>query len=250
MSTKLPLKVSETGGWTLHEYEAVPSTNDVAAKLGPWHAVQAAFQTAGRGRYHRNWVSGLGGLWISAVLPAEGDWRRWQVLPLGVGLAIADLLVELGVDKLRLRWPNDILVRDRKLAGLLLEQFHPGLVVVGIGLNVTNQPELADASLAGMSTRLSEHWGKPIEMDDLVRRLLRSLRAMHEEMVRKGFESLLPRLNPLWGAARRVELDLRSERILGWFEGIDGEGRLCLRTDQGSTAWYSAPQVVQLREVA
>ena len=79
-----------------------------------------------------------------------------RALPLVVGLSVADTLRELGVAQLRLRWPNDILVGDRKLAGLLIEQFAPGLAVAGIGVNVRNQPEARDSTLKNQNIPLTD----------------------------------------------------------------------------------------------
>ncbi|MEI7731990.1 MAG: biotin--[acetyl-CoA-carboxylase] ligase [Verrucomicrobiota bacterium] len=144
-------------GWTLHEYADVSSTSDLAATLPPWHAVRADHQQRGRGRWRRPWVSDVGGLWITAVLPTGPDLKPWRVFPLAVGLAVVDFVRSVGVANVRLRWPNDLMVGNRKLAGLLLEEPRPGLVLAGIGINITNQPETADAALHGITTRLTDH---------------------------------------------------------------------------------------------
>jgi biotin-(acetyl-CoA carboxylase) ligase len=79
-------------------------------------------------------------LWLSAVVPLSHNDAARKVLPLAAGLAVCDGLHELGFRSTP-ALANDVLVNDRKLAGLLIDQFVPGLAVVGIGLNVTNQPE-------------------------------------------------------------------------------------------------------------
>src|SRR5690349_19647555 len=118
--------------WRLRELAAVDSTNLFAANLPAWHAVRADTQTAGRGRFQRQWVSDAGGLWLSAVVPVETNSPAWRMLPLATGVAVCDALRANGANQLRLRWPNDVLVGNRKLAGLLIDQFRPAAAVVGV----------------------------------------------------------------------------------------------------------------------
>src|SRR5438874_11399662 len=114
------------GRWTMHDYAVVSSTNLVAASLPAWHAVRAETQPAGRGRFQRRWVSDLGGLWLSAVVPVPAKSASSGLLPLLAGLAVAEALVRIGVAEIRMRWPNDLLVGQGKLGGLLLDQFVSG----------------------------------------------------------------------------------------------------------------------------
>jgi len=240
-------KTSVLEGWTLREYSVVASTNLVAAGLPVWEAVRADTQTAGRGRFQRSWVSDQGGLWLSAVVPAQPP--AANVLPLVAGLAVCDALRAAGVQGLRMRWPNDVLVNDRKLAGLLVDQFSPGVAVLGIGVNVSNQPELRDAGLKHRATRLADLLPAPPSLEALARLLLGQLRCSVNELLAKGFSALLPRINPLWGGARLVELDLDGAVCRGRFSGIDAEGRLILSTESGGGAAYAAHQVRHLAEI-
>ena len=143
--------------WRIRELSITNSTNLVAAKFSAWDAVRADQQTAGRGRFQRGWVSDQGGLWLSAVVPTGPNAADWRALPLAVGLAVCDSLQSIGLKRFRVRWPNDVLVDDRKLAGLLVEQYVPGLAVAGIGINVFNFPEGKDSSLKNQVTRLADH---------------------------------------------------------------------------------------------
>ena len=111
----------------------------MAVGLPAWHAVRADHKPRGAVDYERSWVSDEGGLWLSAVLPIKQKSPPWRFLPVAVGFAVCVTLDALGAKGFRLRWPNDVLVGRRKLAGLLLDQFCPDLVVAGIGVNVTNQ---------------------------------------------------------------------------------------------------------------
>ena len=221
----------------------------MAASLPAWTAVRADRQTNGRGRFQRTWISDLGGLWLSAVVPVSKDPLMRRALPLATGLAICNALRELGVSELRLRWPNDVLVNNRKLAGLLIDQFVPGLAVVGIGLNVSNEPEKLDANLTNTTARLADLVAKPPKLRQLAALILRHLRIVLTDLERNGAAALFARVNELWAAPRRVELDLDSVARTGLFTGVDEAGRLVLSEGGGRLSFYDAHQVRHLTEI-
>jgi BirA family biotin operon repressor/biotin-[acetyl-CoA-carboxylase] ligase len=239
-----------SSAWQLRECAEVDSTNLVAARLPAWHAVRADTQTAGRGRFQRSWVSDAGGLWLSAVVPVEANSPAWRMLPLATGVAVCDALRVTGVKQLRLRWPNDVLVGDGKLAGLLIDQFTPGLAVVGIGINVTNYPEVRDGGLRGHVARLADLVSVVPSLPDLTARVLASLKSTWQEVQDSGTGSLLPRVNALWDLPRRVQLDVNGKLVSGEFGGVDDRGRLQLRLDDGSTNFFEPQQVKLLRDLA
>lgn len=172
-----------------------------------------------------------------------------RALPLATGLAICNALRELGVSELRLRWPNDVLVNNRKLAGLLIDQFVPGLAVVGIGLNVSNEPEKLDANLTNTTARLADLVAKPPKLRQLAALILRHLRIVLTDLERNGAAALFARVNELWAAPRRVELDLDSVARTGLFTGVDEAGRLVLSEGGGRLSFYDAHQVRHLTEI-
>jgi BirA family biotin operon repressor/biotin-[acetyl-CoA-carboxylase] ligase len=148
-----------------------------------------------------------------------------------------------------MRWPNDVLIGDRKLAGLLLDQFAPALCVVGIGINVLNQPEVLDASLNNQTARLADLIPAQPELSELMALVLRNLRRVVQDLECAGFESLIPRVNQLWLTPRRVELDLDGALHRGVFTGVDREGHLMLLDDKASSRTYAAYQVRHLQEI-
>ncbi len=240
--------ISLVDGWTLREYREVGSTNLVAAGLPAWQAVRSDTQTAGRGRFQRQWVSDAGGLWLSAVLPTDGGSVAWHALPLAVGWAVCHALRNLGVKNLRMRWPNDVLVNERKLAGLLIDQFSPNVAVAGIGINVSNHPEARDVSLRHATARLADLVAPVPDLRHLTEAILHQLRIAVEEMRAAGFHSLLTRVNELWGGPRAVELDLDGTIRRGTFARVDAEGRLILLEETGHFTAYDARQVRHLTE--
>jgi BirA family biotin operon repressor/biotin-[acetyl-CoA-carboxylase] ligase len=243
----------EVEGWIMRHYPVVDSTNLVAAGLGAWHAVRADRQTAGRGRFQRSWISDEGGLWLSAVLPLPRDRADRAALPLVVGLAVWEALHSAGVKGLRMRWPNDLLVENRKLAGVLLDQFAPGLAVAGIGINVANRPEVLDASLRNRTVRLADLLPGSLALDvsHWTTLLLTGLRRMMDRMGQGGFNALLPRINQLWGSPRCVELDLDGATRRGMFSRVDAAGRLVLTDETGTDGFavFHAHEVRCLTEL-
>ena len=241
-------KAARVDGWSVHAMGEVASTNWVAAKLPQWSAVTARRQTAGRGRFQRSWISDEGGLWLSAVVPIE-EGSSCRALPLAIGLAVSNALRELGVLGLRMRWPNDLLVNNRKLAGLLIDQFEPGLAVAGIGVNVLNRPEESDPSLKDQTARLADLVPSPPSLPDLTGSILRHLRCVMEQMQGGGFGVLCSEINGLWGPPRQVELDLDGVICSGLFGGIDAEGNLILWDEFGGSSTFGSHQVRHLKEL-
>ncbi len=234
-------------GWTLWEYDSVTSTNLVAAGLPAWSAVRADTQTAGRGRFQRKWVSDEGGLWLSAVVPIRRP-NGW-FLPLLAGLAVCDVARGLGVENARLRWPNDVMLLERKLAGVLIDQFTPGLAVMGIGLNVNNQPACRDPALQNQAVRLADILPAPMPLEDLTTLLLGRIRPLVQAWNDGAWLPLLSRVNELWSRGRPVELDLDGDIRRGLFAGVDDAGRLLLLDDSGAAAAFNPEQVRHLNEI-
>lgn len=243
---------STVDGWTVHEFDTVVSTNPIAGALPPWHAVRADRQTGGRGRTGRVWVSDLGGLWLSAALPTPGARSTWAVLPLAAGWAVIEGLRAIGARDLRLRWPNDILVGRRKLAGLLVEQFRPDAAVVGIGVNVSNAPARVDATLDGLTITVSDLAPQPVSMAEMTRLVLAALRRAQETLAQGAFAEIARAINQQWDRERRVQLTLndRSAPVQGRFTGVDAEGRLTVILEGSREARVlDASQVALLREI-
>jgi BirA family biotin operon repressor/biotin-[acetyl-CoA-carboxylase] ligase len=128
----------------VHLFDQVGSTLDVAHRLAPDAAsgtlVLADEQTAGRGRHGRRWTSAPGaGIWLTLV-ERPADARALEVLALRCGLFAAEALDELAGARIGVKWPNDLYVADRKLAGILIETrwrgTAPDWVAIGLGLNV------------------------------------------------------------------------------------------------------------------
>lgn len=238
----------EWRGWTLYECGELGSTNDFARDLDPWQAVRAHRQTAARGRHGRRWSSGQGGLWLSVVLPLDPPERQWSAFPLAAGLAVVSTLRGVGLTRARLRWPNDVLIGPKKICGILMERFAADRMVVGLGLNVTNDPAASDPQLADIATSLASELPIAPPIEDLYEDLLLALRALHGRVAEENFASLADDINRHWGGTREVELRVAGQVVRGPFLGIDSRGDLLVEIG-GHPVSHSAPHVQLMREV-
>ncbi len=243
-------ELSYSENWCIHLYEQVPSTNALAGHLPAWHAVRARTQTAGRGRAGHSWVSNLGGLWLSAVVPCPSDEAVWAYLPLAVGWGLLRSLRKMGVHGARLRWPNDLMVGRKKLAGILVERFTPETIVVGVGVNVLNYPSAIDGTLTATSTRLADLIEQPESLTELTIRFLRAIRSAHDELWAHGFSPIADELNATWTERKSVQLltEPDASPIVGEFVGIDDCGALRLKRSTGVIEAFDAARVSLLTE--
>ena len=245
-----PTAAASGPAWDIKHYAVVGSTNDIAGRCDPWTAVIAKRQLAGRGRCKRHWTSDRGGLWLSAVVPTSGPAARWAVLPLAAGWAVHEALVSLGVADLRLRWPNDVMVGRTKLAGILVERFHPNTVVIGIGLNVRNHPQRHDPTLVGQAVRLADLLPKLPAESVIVQSLLHHIARAQQILAEDGLHDLLPQLNRVWTGNRvSVELNGQTEPLAGNLVAVNETGDLDLQTDRGLHHIIPVSHVRQLREI-
>jgi BirA family biotin operon repressor/biotin-[acetyl-CoA-carboxylase] ligase len=205
----------------------------------------AEMQTAGRGRRNRRWVSPFGAnLYLSVLWRSTGGAAELAGLSLATGVAIVRSLRAFGVETAGLKWPNDVLVDDAKLAGILIdvigESTGPCAVVIGIGINVA-MPEEAGATIDQNWTDLRRLTGQ----ESPSRNRLAS--AVLDQMVSAidGFEQsgLQPFLAE-WGRHdvirdREVSLRLPNETILGRARGVDSGGALLVETADGPRRFAS-----------
>jgi len=237
-------------GWKLFLCDSTASTNDVARDLPAWSAVRADRQTSGRGRFGRAFVSDPGGLWISAVLPAEGGTVKWMGFSLMVGLHLVRMLEALQIPDTRLRWPNDLMSGTKKLGGLLIEQSAKDKLIVGFGLNLSNAPWKSDPSLEAISTSIASLAKSILSLEEMTTLTLDALADAHQAMEEGGMEAAINGLNPGWARLVPVEILLSDGRkISGRFAGLDPRGNLRLVDDLDSDFLVEHQSIEKLSEI-
>jgi BirA family transcriptional regulator, biotin operon repressor / biotin---[acetyl-CoA-carboxylase] ligase len=227
------------------QYSAVTdSTNSDAlnaARAGARHGsvYVADEQLSGRGRGGHAWHSAAGeGLYVSVLLRLELGAERLLLLPLAAGLAAADAIHAVTGLTIDLRWPNDLLIGDRKAGGILVEartdtKELPHAVVVGIGINV-HQRSFPDG-LATPATSLDLAAGRAISRQPLFVALLRSLAhevlALAEETAATVISARVEAAST-WVRGRRVEVH-GPQACAGVTAGLDEQGFLRVQTPEG-----------------
>lgn len=241
-------------GWALQHLDEVESTQAVAADLPAWSAVVATVQTGGRGQRQRSFTSDKGGLYLTAVVPFDGDAAGWRGFALAIGRAVLNVLTELGVEDLRLRWPNDLMIGPRKVGGILVEQGGTRTLLVGIGINITNRPWLENHTLRYAAGRLLDHCTRaltgPAQLLDPV---LEAVHRAHDEFEVRRLAGLADAINQCWGHRRHVWLEAAPEIDLpeteGTFAGIDESGQVLIARPDGSHAVIPEHHIQRLVEV-
>ena len=228
-------------GRALWVRDSTASTNDDAwvalSELGDGACVVALEQTEGRGRSGRTWRQVPGkGLALSVALRLGCDLRQAGVLPLAAGLAAAQAAHGLGAGAARLKWPNDVVVADRKLAGVLCEVRHaPGgeAVVIGLGLNVRHRREDFPPELRDTATSLALE-GVDCGIEDAAAAFLTRLEPLWDEVQEGDRARVLAAWSALavpWG--RRLRVRTPAGDVEGDALRIDEHGGLVLRTPGG-----------------
>jgi BirA family biotin operon repressor/biotin-[acetyl-CoA-carboxylase] ligase len=237
--------------------EETGSTNDdlkARARAGApeWTALLARRQRAGRGRLGREWVSPEGNLFVSVLLRPEAALAG--LLPLTAGLAVAEALEGVSIDA-RLKWPNDVLVGERKIAGILAEGLSSGesleAVVIGIGVNLALDPLRLPTDLQDRVTSVLSETGVLPDRLEVAAAVLLRLRLWYDALRLRGPEAIMhavhTRFVPWWGEP--VEVISGDERIVGLARDLDRRGGLVLELEDGSLRTVVSGEACRLRRV-
>lgn len=220
-----------------HHRRSLDSTNDLARELAAAGAPQgtvvtAEEQVAGRGRQGRSWTAPAGKalLYSAIVRPLE---QRHLVLPLAAPLAVAEAAEEMADVSCAIKWPNDVWIEGRKCAGVLIEaRPQDGWAVIGIGLNVSIEPDEFPEELRETATSLGAGATVDGALQALNDSLTRWMRAAPQDVL----------------AAFRERDALRGRQIAwdggnGTAEGIDERGNLLVATGSGEQVSLGAGEV-------
>ncbi len=211
--------------------------NKASDHMGKRYAVLAEKQESGRGRRGRTWVSPFGkNIYLSMLWSFSGGLGSLEGLSLVIAIAVERALAELGVADAKLKWPNDVYLNDKKLAGILLEVSgeYSGYcqVVIGIGLNI----KLSDYDAESIDqpwAQLSEHLGG-IDRNSVAAAVINQLIKAIEQFDKQGFESF----QDYWLSKdafidQEVNLVLPNNVCTGIAKGVNSKGQLLLQTATG-----------------
>ncbi|MGH1537350.1 MAG: biotin--[acetyl-CoA-carboxylase] ligase [Gammaproteobacteria bacterium] len=229
----------------LRVYPCVTSTNDYLLE-NEFDSQQivvcvAEEQTQGRGRYGHQWVSPSSvNLYLSMLWPLQ-DWnKKYETLSLWLLIAIAELLEKHDCDDVKLKWPNDICVGDKKLAGILIERKVGGAknnLIIGVGLNIAmslNKDVSIDASWIDL---VSIYPGWSMSRNELAANII----SVFYDVVTKLEENQLSDLSESWSCYdmllnKKIEFLYQKEKRIAYVQGINEQGQIIL--DAGGKREY------------
>ncbi len=247
---------NQIGHKIIHYFRA-DSTNDLALKLameGAQHGtvVVAEEQAAGRGRFGRNWYSEKSsGIYTSVVLRPPLAPAAAPILTLMAGLAAHHAVTEVVALPVDIRWPNDLMVHGKKVCGILTEmsaemdRIHA--VILGIGINVNHRQMPSDLEAIGTSLRIEG--GKSYSRAKLFVALLKQLEYYYRMLTDKGSLAIVERWSQVstYARGKRVAVTSPSGKFTATTQGLDADGVLRIRRDNGQEERLLAGEITELR---
>ena len=221
------------------------STNDIAFNAALSGEVEgtsylAHTQTEGRGRNQNKWTSSKGNLFLSTIIKPKSDKSLWHQLSVIVGFSIVQVLVDLGVNSnlIDLKWPNDVLVDNKKISGVLLES-SDNFIIVGIGLNILKTPIL---ETKWGTTKLKDHLKGSIDIKNIGLKILNKVFYNYYSWEKFGFVFFKEDINKkMFNINKNIIINVNSKSNLlnGVFLGIGDSGGIKVKTNSKITEYLS-----------
>jgi BirA family transcriptional regulator, biotin operon repressor / biotin---[acetyl-CoA-carboxylase] ligase len=246
-------------GTKLHYLAEIDSTNAYARQLAEQGAnegevIIAEAQTRGRGRLGRNWVSPpFVNLYVSVILRPQLPPVHAPQLTLMAAVALADTIASFIGTPPAIKWPNDILVGGKKLAGILTESSCDSerieFVILGIGVNLNYPVELMPDVIRERATSILTLTKNNIEREAFLQRLIQDLDRCYGELEEVGFDSLALRWEAFFGLrGKGVRVEMTDHIMIGTAKGIDRDGALIVEDDRGERQRIVAGDVFPLED--
>jgi BirA family biotin operon repressor/biotin-[acetyl-CoA-carboxylase] ligase len=231
-------------GHEIYAFEKVDSTNSIAkflagTKVEEGTIVIARSQNKGKGRVGTKWESPSGGIWLSIILYPKINPKKASLITLGGGVAVAKAIRKLGVDA-KIKWPNDILVNNKKIGGILTEansNFHTlDYVVVGIGVDSNLNKGSLPKEVEEISTNLKNELQEEVNESNLIISLLEEFEKIYEDLRNERFDEILYKwrtLSQTIGSNVLIEQQF-GKGLKGYVVGINSQGTLILELSNGT----------------
>ncbi len=249
--------VTERLGKRIHYLPEVDSTDLYAHRLAEKGGLEgeiviAESQSQGKGRMGRSWVSPPNlNLYLSVILRPKLPPLHAPQITLMSAVALAETVQCFAPFLPEIKWPNDIMVKGKKLAGILTESScNPDsilFVILGIGVNLNFPQELMPESIRESATSIMTLAQKPVDRTAFARQLIQNLDRCYGDLEERGFPSMAER----WGGffrlrGKRVRVEMFDRPILGKAMGIDGDGALILEDENGIRQRIVAGDVIPI----
>ena len=243
-------------------FDRVNSTNNEALSLaksgvGGEFVIVAKEQSAGKGSKGRSWESLIGNLHMSILLRPQKTIEHFHELSFLTAIALQGAIVD-SINKLKapsaevkLKWPNDVLINGKKLAGILLESGcfnNVDYVIIGVGVNTHFIPKLKNRSLEPRNLAITSLFNEGIILKNSTDFLSSFMDKFHfyysKWNIKEGFDKIRAKwLKSAYRLNSIVTLDNGTEKISGTFKGINEEGAICIELSSGEVHSFSSGQV-------
>ncbi len=235
-------------------FDTLTSTMDMAMQLGLKGAAEgtlilAESQTKGRGRLGRNWFSPkYKGIYLSLIIRPKILPSQASILTLLSAVSVCEAIKELTSLEPQIKWPNDILINNKKLGGILTElnaeMDEIKFMVIGIGLNVNNDKKNLASQATSLKEQMQEHVNRVNFLQEILRRIEKNYLSFRERGAKPIVEKWRQQNITL---GRRIKVYSHKEHIEGMGVDIDTDGGLLLRKDSGLIQKVMAGDVVHCR---
>ena len=232
-------------GQNLYVYREVSSTNTVAKFLSMNDAENGSViisekQNAARGRSGKHWESPLGGVWLSIILHPNVEHSKLPLITLATGVAVAKTLEIIGIENPEIKWPNDIMVNDRKICGILTEavaNFNTiDNVIIGVGIDANLDINEFPEELKNGTTTVQRELGRKGNENLLIKIFLEEFEKISELFNHEGFEEILKEWRKRsYTIGKIVEVrEPYNKYYDGYVVGIGKEGALIVEKIDGT----------------
>jgi BirA family transcriptional regulator, biotin operon repressor / biotin---[acetyl-CoA-carboxylase] ligase len=245
-------------GKNVHVFQEIGSTNSKAMQMAAKGAEEgtlliAETQTGGKGRLGRKWFSPSGvNLYLSLILRPPIDCAQATILTLLAGIAVAQAIRERSDLTADLKWPNDVLIGEKKVAGILAELAADGQVikhlVLGIGLNVNSEASMFSPELSKTATSLKIESGQTMSRLEMLETLVNQLERWYTVFLDQGPTPILKEYSRLSRTlGRQIQVVCHDKVLKGEAVGLAPNGGIVLREENGTTITILTGDVIHLR---
>ena len=229
--------------WLIHTEDSVPSTQkwvrERLTELQDRSVVLAAAQTTGRGRSGREWKSPAGGFYSSFLLKPSPPAVLAPCVSLLAAVILTGLFRKQGIPAL-VKWPNDVIVQGKKVAGIIAEagSFPESWFILGIGVNLTESPLIQDRKF--LPAGAWREFGSAPTADELLKNFIKELDLLWRHKENDPMDEIIGELNSvLWRKGEQITLSGVTDSFSGIITGVEKDGSLSLLTDSGERRFVS-----------
>ena len=232
-------------GKNLYIFKEVNSTNTVAKFLAMNNVengtvVISEKQTAAKGRSGKPWESPLGGVWLSIILNPNVDYSKLPLITLATGVAVAKTIERTGIKNTEIKWPNDVMIHDKKVSGILTEavsKFNTiENIIIGVGIDANIDIDDFPDELQNGTTTIKDELGRKENENVLIRIFLEEFEKINEEINNNGFEKILKEWRKhSYSIGKIVEVREPFNKYYdGYVVGISKDGALIVEKIDGT----------------